>query len=235
MEANMSNHTTMQMMPQNERPYEKCLLTGAESLSDAELLAVIIRTGARGKQSLELSREILKSTEEKQSILKIQNLTINELMKMKGIGKVKAVQIKCIAELAKRIAKASAAAELSFTKPESIANYYMEELRHQKQEHMILVMLDTKSGLIGDKVLFKGTVNASLASPREMFIEAVKKEAVYIILLHNHPSGNPTPSQEDLQLTKRVQQAGDLMGIQLIDHIIIGDRKYVSFAENGII
>ena len=218
-------------MKKEERPYEKCLEHGAVSLSDTELLAVLLRTGAKGLDVLELSNYILGSNCGDDGLLNIHNLTLEQLQSIKGIGTVKAVQILCLSELAKRLAKASAKDGLVFPLPSSIANYYMEEMRHQKQETMKLLMLNTKSKLLGETDISKGTVNASLVSPRELFIEALNKQAVSIILLHNHPSGDPTPSKTDILLTKRVQEAGELVGIELLDHIIIGDNCYISFAE----
>lgn len=218
-----------------QRPYEKCLKDGATALTDAELLAVLLRTGVKGLDVLELSNHILGPLCGEQGILNIHNLTLKQLQSMKGIGTVKAVQILCLSELAKRLAKASAKDGLTFAVPASIARYYMEEMRHQKQEHMKLLMLNTKSKLLGETNISKGTVNASLVSPRELFIEALNKQAVSIILVHNHPSGDPTPSKTDLLLTKRVKEAGELVGIELLDHIIIGNNCYISFAEQQLL
>lgn len=217
------------------RPYEKCLEHGAVSLTDTELLAVLLRTGVKGLDVLELAKYILGPNCGEQGVLNIHNLTLEELKSIKGIGTVKAVQILCLSELAKRLAKATAKEGLVFSLPSSIAEYYMEEMRHQKQEHMKLLMLNTKSKLLGESDVSKGTVNASLISPRELFIEALNKQAVSIILLHNHPSGDPTPSKTDILLTKRVKEAGDLIGIELLDHIIIGDNCYISFAEKKLL
>ncbi len=231
----MNQTYTMKEMRSEERPYEKCLQNGAASLSDAELLAVILRSGIQGKNSLELARTLLQSDCGEDGLLNIHQLTFDKLKSIKGIGKVKAVQILCLSELAKRLSKAKAKERLSFTLPSSIADYYMEEMRHQKQEHMKLLMLNTKSKLIGETNISKGTVNAALVSPRELFIEALDKEAVSIILLHNHPSGDPAPSTNDILLTKRVKDAGALIGVELLDHIIIGNNCYMSFSESGLI
>ncbi|MBQ8803550.1 MAG: DNA repair protein RadC [Tyzzerella sp.] len=231
----MKQAYTMKEILKEDRPYEKCLHSGAESLSNAELIAVILRTGTKGLNSLELARKILDASCGDDGLLNIHHLTLEKLKTIKGIGTVKAVQILCLSELAKRLAKASAKEGLVFTLPSTIANYYMEEMRHQKQEHMKLLMLNTKSKLIGESNIFKGTVNASLVSPRELFIEALEKEAVSIILLHNHPSGDPTPSKQDILLTKRVKEAGSLIGIELLDHIIIGNNCYMSFSEQKLL
>lgn len=229
------NNKTMKEIPKKERPYEKCLAYGASALSDAELLAVVIRTGTRGVQSIELSRNILALSKKEEGILSIHHLTIEDLMQIKGIGEVKAVQIKCIAELSKRISKAFTSKTLEFHRPETIADHYMEQLRHEEQERLLVLSLDTKNRLIKEETLFIGTVNSSIVSPREIFISALNCKAVHIILIHNHPSGDPSPSQEDLMVTKRIEECGKFLGIMLLDHLIIGDHSYVSLKEQGII
>lgn len=203
-------------------------------MSDAELLAVLIRTGTRGENALELSERILYHAGEK-GILSIHQFSRERLMRIKGVGRVKAIQISCISELAKRLAKTSAQELLSFQNPDSIAKYYMEDLRHEKQEHMKLLMLNSKAKLLGETNISKGTVNASLITPRELFIEALQKNAVSIIIMHNHPSGDPTPSREDQLTTRRIQEAGALIGIDLLDHIIIGNNCYISFRKEGML
>lgn len=223
----------MKEIYEEERPYEKCLRFGPENLTDTELLAVLLRTGTRGDSALSLARKILHPDLMQQGILSIHSWSYEQLLKIKGIGKVKAIQILCICEFAKRLAKASAGKELDFHTPATIANYYMEDMRHRKEERMKLLLLNTKSRLIGETEISKGTVNAAIVSPRELFIEALQKNAVSIILLHNHPSGDPKPSREDILVTKKVQEAGWLIGIELLDHIIIGNNCYVSFKEQG--
>ena len=225
----------IQLKTKDELPYEKCLEKGAEALSNKELLAVLLRTGTKGLNVLELAGHILSSECGDDGILNIHNCTLEKLKSMRGIGNVKAIQILCLSELAKRLAKATAKEGVIFTLPSTIADYYMEEMRHQKQEHMKLLMLNSKSKLLGEKNISKGTVNASLVSPRELFIEALEKQAVAIILIHNHPSGDTTPSENDILLTKRVQEAGRLIGIELLDHIIIGNNCYMSFAEKQLL
>lgn len=230
----MNQSNTMREMPEDERPYEKCTRLGAEHLSDVELLAVLLRTGTRGENALELARRILYHAGES-GILGIHQFNAERLKQIKGIGEVKAIQISCISELAKRLAKASYQDTVCFTEPKTIAQYYMEDLRHEKQEHMKLLMLNTKAKLLGETTISKGTVNASLITPRELFIEALQKNAVSIIILHNHPSGDPTPSREDMLTTKRILDAGALIGIELLDHIIIGNNCYMSFREEGLL
>ncbi len=222
---------TMRSLPKEERPYEKCFEHGAESLTDAELLAVILRTGIRGESALELSRKVLSQTKEASGLLGIYHMSISDLTKVKGLGRVKAIQLKCIAELSRRIARATFSEGVSFHEPETVARYYMEELRHLEQEIIMIAMLNSKGRLLKDQVISKGTVRASLISPREIFIEAMRNQAVSIILVHNHPSGDPTPSKDDIILTQRVRKAGAIVGIELLDHIIIGDCQAISMRE----
>ncbi len=230
----MNQTITMKEMLESDRPYEKCERQGAVMLSDAELLAVLLRTGSRGENALELAKRLLYETGG-DGLLSIHHLSMENLKKIRGVGKVKAVQIACISELAKRLAKARAYELLRFTCPSSVAQYYMEDMRHESQEHMKLLMLNSKAMLISETDISKGTVNASLITPRELFIEALQKNAVYIIILHNHPSGDPSPSREDVQITARIRDAGILIGIELLDHIIIGNNCYISFSEEGLL
>ena len=194
-----------------------------------------MRTGTRGENCLELAKRLLYSDHFQGGLLGIRRWSYEQLTRIKGIGKVKAIQILCLCELARRLSKASAGPELKFDTPETIARYYMEDLRHQKQEAMKLLLLNTKSRLIGESDISRGTVNASVISPRELFVEALQKDAVSIILLHNHPSGDPAPSREDILITRRVHEAGMMIGVELLDHIIIGDNRYSSMREAGIL
>ena len=222
-------------LPADRRPYEICKNKGAEYLTDAELLGVIIRTGTREFQSTEVAESVLDYDENNKGLLNIINLDFNELLKIKGIGSVKAAQIKCISELSKRISKTHAWGNLVFSNPKSIADYYMEDLRHVEKECLILMLLNTRSVFIKDIIISIGTVNAAFISPREIFIQALKFKAVYMVLIHNHPSGNSFPSKEDIINTKKIKEAGDLVGVSLIDHIIIGDNNFVSLKEKGVI
>lgn len=223
-----------------EKPYEKCLALGAKSLTDAQLLAVILRTGTNGLNATSLAYNVFAASgsfDEKDGnqLLNLINLSIPELMKIKGIGKVKAIQIQCICELSRRIAKQTAGKKLDFCSPQTIAEYYMEDMRHLEKEHLVLVLLDGKCCLIKDLVVTIGTVNASLVNTREIFAEALRYNAVSIVLLHNHPSGDATPSRNDIAVTERIARAGEIMGINLIDHIIIGDNNYTSLKEKEFI
>ena len=221
----MNDNRKIKEIPNENRPYEKCLKLGAQALTDEELLAVLLRSGSSGSSSLELAGEVLHLSRDKEG---------QQLKSIRGIGTVKAVQLKCIGELSKRIAVSVAEKGVSFDHPASIANFYMEQLRHQEQELLLCMMLDCKNHRLGEETVFKGTVNMSLVNPREIFLAALSYHAVGILLVHNHPSGDPTPSKADLNITKRVQNAGAMLGIPLLDHIIIGDCRYISFREQGL-
>ena len=211
-------------------PYEKFMQYGPQAMSEAELLAIIIRTGTKEKNSLQIGEEILSLRGE--GILGLCNLTLGELRNVDGIGEVKAVKLKCIAELSRRIWICHTREKLDFSRPATVAAYYMESLRHASKEQVVLLSLNSKCELVKETVLSIGTVNASLVSPRELFLQALEDHAVTVILLHNHPSGDPTPSKDDYELTKRLRKAGELLQIPLLDHIIIGDQCYTSFLES---
>lgn len=226
----------MKDIPNHDRPYEKCLQFGPEGLSDAELLSIIIRTGSQEANSLTLAQQILTLSYPSDGIMGLLHLSLPQLMEVKGVGKVKGAQLLCIGELSKRIWKREAVQTIqSFDQPESIVNYFIEDMRHMEQEQLYAMYLNSKNALIKDMLIYQGTVNASLASPREIFMLALRYHAVYVILVHNHPSGDPTPSIEDMQMTKRMQEAGNLLGIQLMDHIVIGDNSYCSFKKEGML
>lgn len=217
-------------------PYDKFQKYGEKALTDVELLAIIIRTGTREKSAMELAEEILTVHGEREpGLLNLNAFTYEELLKIKGIGSVKAVKIKCILELARRIWESRFIHGISFRSPGDIATYYMEELRHQKQEVVLLLLLDNKSRLLKKQELFKGSVNTSILSAREVCIQALKAEAVFMILLHNHPSGDPTPSKKDIDISLNLKQIGNLIEIPLLDHIIIGDNCYISLKEQEIL
>lgn len=229
----MKTHITMKEMPESEQPLEKCIRYGARALSDAELLAVILKTGTRNLTALQLAQFFLSRKEK--NLLNLVNMRPEEMKEIPGIGQVKAAQLKCIAELAERIAKTSRLRDVRLNEPASVAGYYMESLRHKTKENLLLAMFDAKSHLLGEETISVGTVTNSLVSPREIFIIAMEYRAAHIVLLHNHPSGDPTPSEADLAVTRRVAEGGRILEIVLADHIIIGDNRYISFRENGLL
>ncbi len=218
-----------------EKPYEKFIKFGAESLSEQELLAVILRTGTKNCSAMQLAGQILDLSKRENGLNRLHHISIKELMGISGIGEVKAVKVKCIAELAKRMAQQKAEKQLKFDKPETVASYFMEELRHEEKEKILLLSLDNKLHLIEKYILSIGTVNASLLSAREVFVQALKNQASYIMLLHNHPSGDPVPSKQDIVITKKIKEAGKLIEIDILDHIIIGNGCYISLKEQGLL
>lgn len=223
------------LLPREQRPYEKCQEKGAGALTNQELLAILLRTGSVEESALDLAGRILRSSPGEEGLRGLCAMSMEQLTQIRGIGTVKAMQLKCICELSRRMAKETAGPAPRFSSPESIAGYYMEDMRHKIQEELILLMLNGRNRRIGELVISRGTVNGAMISPREIFVEALRHHAVYIVLMHNHPSGDPTPSEEDICLTRRVQEAGTMLGVELLDHIIIGDCCYISLKERGII
>lgn len=229
----MEDHLTIKDLPDSEKPYEKFLKYGPKSLSDAELLAVIIKSGTNGLKSVDVASNFL--NQKNRNLLNLYDVSLEEMQKMRGIGKVKAIQLKCIAELSNRITDARYIKRVSLRDAHSVAAYYMEKLRHETQEQLILCMFDSKCKLLADEVISKGSVSSSIVPPREIFIAALRKCAVHIILLHNHPSGISAPSREDDEATRRIAECGQMIGIPLSDHIIIGDHNYYSYRESGLL
>lgn len=220
-------------MALDERPREKMLTQGSKSLSNAELLAIILRTGTKNKNVMQLASDII-NIDKIEGIRYLQDISIEELCQIDGIGMSKACQIKAIGEIALRISK-TIPKKYKVTNPWEVYKFYMDELRYEKKEIFKIVLLNTKSEIITDRDVSVGTLNSSLVHPREVFKEAIRKSANKIILVHNHPSGNPEPSKEDKTVTSRLIECGNIIGIEIIDHIIIGDGYYFSFKENLII
>ncbi|MBP8763050.1 RadC family protein [Acetoanaerobium noterae] len=213
-----------------ERPRETLLKKGETYLSDSELLAILINNGTRDKSAITLAREIIETSD---GIRNLSNITVEELSKIKGIGLAKACRIISALELGRRVSVASEMQKFKISSPQDIGNVYMEELRYKKKEIFRVVLLNTKNVIIGSKDISEGSLNASIVHPREVFLEAIKKSANKMILMHNHPSGDPTPSSEDINITKRLISAGQIVGIEILDHVIIGDGSFYSFKENG--
>lgn len=226
------NHIAIEDMPKEERPYEKFLKFGVSALTDAELLAILLQSGTCEVSSLELARKVLLVGEDI-SVLALYEKSYEDLLRIKGIGRVKATQLKCIAELSKRIHLAKRPEKSMFQTPKEIASYYMESMRHLDKEHLLVAFFNGSGSLILDEVLSVGSVNRTMISAREVFIRALNVHAVYLMLIHNHPSGNATPSPDDIHVTEEIIKAGELLNIPLLDHLIIGDREYVSFRESG--
>jgi DNA repair protein radC len=223
-------------LPLEQRPYDRAVEYGVESLTDVELLAVLLRTGTKDVNVVNLAYKILEGNGEGFGINSIFHHNMDRLLSIKGIGKVKAVQILALGEFCKRAwERKNIKNRISFGSPDVVANYYKESIRHLEVEELRIVFLDTRQRPISDMVISVGTVNSSLVSVREILIESLKHLAVNVILLHNHPSGDPSPSKADIDITKNINNALNSIGIELIDHIVIGDNCYYSFKEQGII
>ncbi|MBQ7463369.1 MAG: DNA repair protein RadC [Lachnospiraceae bacterium] len=221
--------------PVNERPYEKCERFGPEYLTDSELLAVLLRTGTKERGVADLSADVLKLCP-KDNIGHLMKLSAEDLMSIKGIGRVKATELLCVCELSKRIWRQSHFRSRTKIRTSSeAAGYYMEELRYLAREHVYIMLLDAAQYLIGDIKMTEGTVDMSLVSVREIVKKALAKDASKLILIHNHPSGDPSASKKDMEVSGCLKRACALMGIAMLDSIIIGDGEYLSFSEKGIL
>ncbi len=219
-----------------DMPYEKFLQSGAESLTESELLAIILRTGTRDKSAVELAEQVLALARyPREGILGLYDVSLEELMQIRGIGLVKAVKLKSLTELSMRISRATARVGLRFDRAATVAEYFMEKLRHRETECVILVCLDAKGRMIRESRLSDGSVRMSLISPREVFLEALRCHAVSFVLVHNHPSGDPSPSRADREVTRSLYEMSVKMDIPLLDHIIIGDNRYISFRESELL
>lgn len=220
----------MKQLPITERPYEKLEQYGEKSLTNAELLAIIIKSGTREETSVQLAQRILTLSNEKDknNLNFLRDIAIEELIKIKGIGKVKAVQIKAICELASRMNGIDNYKGIKILKTQDIGDLLFEEMRFEKQEILKLVMLDNKNKLLKIKDVAKGARNFVSANIQVIFNEIIKTQALKFILVHNHPSGDTTPSQKDIEYTERIIQASKILEIQFLDHIIIGINNYLS-------
>ncbi len=225
---------TMKELPLSERPYELLESRGEAALTDAQLLAILLKSGTAGETAVELAIRLLSSVEEqgKDPLLALCHQPLRVLKEHHGVGRVKAIQLRAVCELAKRISSKKAKDRLCVEDPGSLVQIYMEEMRYLSQEVIKAVYFNIKMELLGDRNLSYGTINQSLISPREVFMSAWEMGAYSFILLHNHPSGNPEPSMNDILLTDRMRQAAKLIEIPMIDHIILGDGTYYSFKEH---
>lgn len=218
--------------PEDERPRERLLKYGAHNLSDAQLLAIILRTGGGGKSALDLSMELITSFGE---LKKIENASLGEFAPFKGMGNVKVAQLKAAFELGRRALKAPGEKGPVFSSGHDVYLYYCQRFKHLKKEVFCCAMLDAKNRVFKDYRVSEGTLTHSLVHPREAFRDAIKESAASVIFIHNHPSGDPTPSREDIAITERLADAGGIVGINVLDHIIIGDDTYTSMMEKGYI
>lgn len=220
---------SIKKLPTSERPYEKAQMYGLESLSNSELLAIIIKTGTKEKTSVELAQDILSmEAENKENIQFLQNISIEEFMQIKGIGKVKAIQIKAICELTKRMSRPIENIQIKIRTSDNVAQLLMNEMKYEKREKLKVLVLNTKNVLLKIIDVSYGGTNSATVEPKDILAEPIKMGAPRIILVHNHPSGDPTPSKEDVEITKRIYKAAGILGIDLLDHVVIGNNKYAS-------
>ena len=218
----------MKELPISERPYEKLEMYGETALSNAELIAIIIKSGTKGESSVSIAQKILALEKNENNNLRfLQNVSIEEFMSIKGIGKVKAIQLKAIAELTKRMSKPLDISKVKINTPSNVAEL-LEEMKYEKREIVKAIILNSKNVIMKIVDVCLGGTNSAILKPKDVLQEAIKIGAPKIILVHNHPSGDPTPSQNDLDFTNRVYEASNLMGIELLDHIVIGDYGFRS-------
>lgn len=219
-------------IPSNERPRERFIKYPIETIQTHELLAIILRTGCKDQSVLDLSKQLLYQYD---TLKALGSASINDLMKLKGIGTSKAIEVLSAIELGKRVYTESFHINVTLRSPEDIFNYMKDGLELKTQEHLVALYLNTKGILIKKETLFIGSLNSSLIHPREIFKYAVLHSAASIIICHNHPSGDPTPSMQDIKITKIIHKNSIMMDIELMDHVIIGRDKYYSFKEKGMI
>jgi DNA repair protein RadC len=216
--------------PQDERPRERFINSGPQSLSNHELVAILLRTGTSKESVLQLSNRLLTHFE---GLRLLKAASLEEITSIKGIGKAKAIQVLAAVELGRRISNLAYDDRYVIRSPEDGAKYVMNDMRFLSQEHFVCLYLNTKNQVIHKQTVFIGSLNASIVHPREVYKEALKRSAASIICLHNHPSGDPAPSREDIEVTKRLVECGKIMGVELLDHLIIGENKFVSLKEKG--
>ncbi|GIN38659.1 UPF0758 protein YsxA [Heyndrickxia oleronia] len=216
--------------PAGERPRERLVKHGARSLSNQELLAILLRTGTKDESVIQMANRVLQAFD---GLRLLKEASLEEIMKIKGIGFAKAVQILATIEIGRRIGNLTYNDRYIIRSPEDAANYVMNDLRFLSQEHFVCIYLSTKNQVIHQQTIFIGSLNASIVHPREVFKEAFRRSAASIICIHNHPSGDPGPSREDIEVTKRLVECGKIIGIEILDHLIIGDKKFVSLKEKG--
>jgi len=223
---------TIKQWPESDRPREKLLEKGAETLSDAELLAIILRTGeaSTGQSALDHGRALMVRFE---TFRNLEEASLQELCALKGVGPAKAAQIKAALEIAKRYAEEPLQQGAPFRSSQEVFQHYREHLGNQKKELFYVLLLDGKNRKIKDVRISEGSLTSSLVHPREVFNPVIRESAAAVILIHNHPSGDPTPSQEDLEITRRLREVGEVMGVRVLDHVVVGKGRYVSFVDDG--
>jgi DNA repair protein RadC len=216
--------------PEDDRPREKLLRRGARELSDAELLAVVLRSGRRGESAVDQGRAMVAAFRDFRGLA---DATVGDLCKINGVGPAKAAQIMAILEIAKRYGEHEFRPGEPFRGPADIYAHFCERLAAEKREHFFAVLLDNKHRKIRDVPVSLGSLTSSIVHPRDVFEPVVRESAAAVVFVHNHPSGDPTPSKEDLEITRRLREVGEVMGVRVLDHIVIGKGRYVSFVNDG--
>ncbi len=214
-------------------PDTKALTRGFENLSDSELLAIIIRTGGGGANATELASKVL--AHNRRQLLNLYDMEVDDLMGITGIGRTKALQLKAVGEAAKRLTRARRQSGIIFNDATSLASYYMEAMRHEPQEVSMAAFFDVKGAFIGDRRISVGSLSNATVSPRDVFRHALHANAAFVTVLHNHPSGDPSPSHADDQVTRVLLSSGMILNIPLLDHIIIGDNTFFSYYDSGLL
>lgn len=225
------NKVRIHDIPEEERPRERLIRNGPESLSNAELLGVILRTGSKEENVVSLSSRILTEY----SIKQLSLVNVSRLMQVHGVGKAKAAQIAAVFELARRLETYVEEPKRKICSPKDVYTLMYPKMREQKKEKFITLCLDTKNQILKEEVVSIGSLNASIVHPREVFKSALLESSASVIMVHNHPSGDPSPSREDIMVTEKMVEGGKLLGIDVLDHIIIGDGKYVSLKDEGFV
>ncbi|SDK40835.1 RadC family protein [Sediminibacillus albus] len=223
-------NVTIKNVPKQDRPRERLIEYGPAHLSNQDLLAILLGTGTKDESVTTLSQRVFMHFE---GLSLLKDATIEELTAIKGIGTAKGVLLLAAIEFGNRMHRFKPDERHVIRSPEDGADYVMEEMRNLNQEHFVCLFLNTKNQILHRQTIFIGSLNSSIVHPREVFREAVKRSAASIICAHNHPSGDPSPSQEDIHVTKRLLECGKMIGIELLDHLVIGDRKFVSLKEKG--
>lgn len=213
-----------------DRPRERLIRQGAKSLSNQELIAILLGTGTKFESVLTVANRVLLNFEK---LHNLKHATLEEMVNIKGIGEAKAVLLLASIELGRRLASKDLEDRYTIRSPEDAASFLMQDMTSLQQEHFVCLFLNVKNQVLHKQTIFVGSLNASIVHPREIFREAVKRSAASIICAHNHPSGVPTPSPEDIDVTNRLYEAGKIVGVDLLDHVIIGDHQFISMKEKG--
>ena len=225
------NKVRIQDIPEEERPRERLIRNGPESLSNAELLGVVLRTGSNKENVVSLSSRIFSEY----SIKQLSLANVSRLMTVHGVGKAKAAQIAAVFELARRLETFVEEPKRKICSPKDVYTFMYPKMREQKKEKFITLCLDTKNQVLKEEVVSIGSLNASIVHPREVFKSALMESSASVIMVHNHPSGDPSPSREDIMVTEKMIEGGKLLGIDVLDHIIIGEGRYVSLKDEGFV